>query len=180
MQISQNGLDFIKKKEAFRANPYYDSVGVATIGYGATKYPNGQKVKITDPAITEKYASQMLLDMIENEYQKPVQKLVTSDINQNQFDSLVSFTYNVGVGAFSQSTLLKKVNENPNNKEQIKYQFSRWNKAGGNVLNGLINRRNDEIDLYFSGSSVTKKKSLSIGTILSIVSILLFLKQYVK
>ena len=180
MQISQNGLDFIKKKEAFRANPYYDSVGVATIGYGATKYPDGVKVRITDPAISEAYASEMLLDMIEQEYQKPVQKLVTSSINQNQFDALVSFTYNVGVGAFSQSTLLKKVNENPNDYEAIKYQFSRWNKGGGNVLQGLINRRNDEITLYFSGSSETKKKSLSIGTILSIVSILLFLKQYIK
>ena len=180
MRISQNGLDFIKKKEAFRSNPYYDSVGVATIGYGATKYPDGVKVRITDPAISEAYASEMLLDMIENEYQKPVQNLVTSNINQNQFDALVSFTYNVGVGGFAESTLLKKVNQNPNDFEEIKYQFSRWNKGGGNVLQGLINRRNDEITLYFSGSSETKKKSLSIGTILSIVSILLFLKQYVK
>ena len=180
MKISENGLEFIKKKEAFRANPYYDSVGVATIGYGATKYPNGQKVKITDPAITEKYASQMLLDMIEQEYQKPVQNLVTSNINQNQFDALVSFTYNVGVGAFSQSTLLKKVNENPNNKEEIKYQLSRWNKAGGSVLNGLINRRNDEISLYFSESSLTKKKKLTLNTLLSVVSILIFIKQMMK
>ena len=177
MKISKNGLEFIKKKEAFRANPYYDSVGVATIGYGATKYPNGTKVKISDSAISESYASQMLLKMIQDEYQKPVQNLVESDINQNQFDALVSFTYNVGVGGFSDSTLLKVVNRDPNDYEAIKYQFSRWNKGGGKVLQGLINRRNSEIDLYFS-EDLPEKKKISFSLVLSIISIGIFLRKF--
>ena len=73
----------------------------------------------------------------------------TSNLNQNQFNALVSFAYNVGTGNFSSSTLLKKVNRNPDDLT-IKDEFLRWNKAGGKVLNGLTNRRNEEADLYFS------------------------------
>ena len=86
---------------------------------------------------------------VANRFAKRVNELVTSNINQNQFNALVSFAYNVGTGNFSSSTLLKKVNRNPNDLT-IKDEFLRWNKAGGKVLNGLTNRRNEEADLYFS------------------------------
>jgi len=85
---------------------------------------------------------------IANRFAKRVDTLVTSNINQNQFNALVSFAYNVGTGNFASSTLLKKVNKNPNDLT-IKAEFLRWNKANGKVINGLTNRRIEEADLYF-------------------------------
>jgi lysozyme len=81
-------------------------------------------------------------------YERGVNRYVTSNINENQFSALVSFAYNCGLGALKSSTLLKRVNANPND-ENISYQFSRWNKAGGRVLKGLTKRRIDEDKLYF-------------------------------
>src|SRR5690606_30423679 len=75
-------------------------------------------------------------------------RLVTSTINQNQFDALVSFSYNIGLGSLKSSTLLKRVNNNPQDAD-ICNQFSRWNKAGGKVLLGLTRRRKEEAELYF-------------------------------
>ena len=66
-----------------------------------------------------------------------------------QFDALVSFAYNVGVGNFAKSTLLKKVNANPNDPT-IRSEFEKWNKANGRVLKGLVTRRKEEADLYFT------------------------------
>ena len=93
----------------------------------------------------------MLLKYLEvaDRFAKRVDTLVTSNINQNQFNSLVSFAYNVGTGNFSSSTLLKKINKNPNDLS-IKAEFLRWNKANKVVINGLTNRRNEEANIYFS------------------------------
>jgi lysozyme len=75
--------------------------------------------------------------------------MTRDDITQNQFDALVSFAYNVGLEAFRKSTLLKKVNANPNDK-LISNQFLRWNKSRGRVLQGLTNRRIEEARIYFA------------------------------
>ena len=147
-KTSKNGIAFIKKYEGFRSKPYKCEAGVATIGYGATYYPNGQKVKLTDPAIDEKHAS-LLLEAMLNPYEKAVDSYCRDDINQNQFDALVSFAYNLGNSALKSSTLLKKANANPNDKT-IRNEFLMWRFAGGKELKGLINRRKDESDLYFT------------------------------
>ena len=147
-KTSKNGIAFIKKYEGFRSKPYKCEAGVATIGYGATYYPNGQKVKLTDPAIDEKHAS-LLLEAMLNPYEKAVDSYCRDDINQNQFDALVSFAYNLGNSALKSSTLLKKANANPNDKT-IRNEFLTWRFAGGKELKGLINRRKDESDLYFT------------------------------
>lgn len=144
---SQNGIDLIKKFEGFRGKPYRDAVGIATIGYGATYYPNGNRVKLTDAPITEKYAT-TLLEVMLRPYEKAVDSFTRDDINQNQFDALVSFAYNLGVNALRSSTLLKKVNKNPNDPT-IRNEFKKWVNAGGRPLKGLITRRNIEADLYF-------------------------------
>lgn len=141
------GIDMIKEFEGFRSKPYLDAVGVPTIGYGATHYGNGVKVKMSDKPISEAEASALLQDMLK-QYEKPVLYLVTSKINQNQFDALVSFTYNLGVANFRKSTLLKKVNSNPMDLI-ISHEFLRWNRAGGKVLAGLTRRRKAEAELYF-------------------------------
>lgn len=100
-----------------------------------------------DKPLTEKEASDLLKEMMTN-YENDVKRLVKRELNQNQFDALVSFTYNLGSTNLGKSTLLKKVNANPCDKT-IKDEFLKWNKAGGKVLNGLTRRRNAEAELYF-------------------------------
>ena len=148
MRTSQKGVNLIKKYEGFRSSPYLCPAGVPTIGYGATYYPNGQKVTMNDCDISENEAEMLLRKML-TRYEDGVERYVQRQINQNQFDALVCFAYNVGLGALKGSTLLREVNQNPNDTD-IAYQFSRWNKAGGRALAGLTKRRKDEADLYFS------------------------------
>ena len=148
MNTAKKGLALIKKYEGFYSKPYLDPIGIPTIGYGATYYPNKVKVTMKDKPLTEKEASELLIQMLKV-YENQVALLVTKLINQNQFDALVSFTYNLGATNFGKSTLLKKININPNDPT-IRQEFEKWNRAGGIVLNGLTKRRKDEAILYFS------------------------------
>jgi lysozyme len=120
---------------------------VPTIGYGTTIYPNGQKVQLTDKVITSQEAEAYLQNDL-RQFEKDVEMLVQPALTQNQFDALVSFAYNLGIGNLSKSTLLKKVNAMPYDTT-IRAEFLKWNKAGGKVLNGLTRRRTAEADLYF-------------------------------
>ena len=149
MRLSKRGIELIKKHEGFATFPYKCPAGVPTIGYGATYYLDGAKVTMNDEAISEPEAED-LLDKMVAKYAEGVNRYVQVDLNQNQFDALVSFAYNLGLGALKSSTLLKRVNNNPCDPD-ISYQFSRWNKAGGVVLNGLTKRRKEEAELYFKG-----------------------------
>ena len=148
ISISAKGLELIKKYEGFESKPYLCPAKVLTIGYGATYYPSGNKVKLSDPAITEGYASNLLQVMV-RPYEQAVDSFRRDDINQNQFDALVSFAYNLGTNALKNSTLLKKINANPNDKS-IEKEFMKWVNAGGKRLQGLVNRRTEESKLYFS------------------------------
>lgn len=148
MRLGSKGLNLIELFEGFYSKPYLDPIGIPTIGYGATYYPNKKKVTMQDKPITEKEASELLKYMLIS-YENDVKRLVKSKLTQNQFDALVSFTYNLGSTNLGKSTLLKKVNVNPNDKS-IRDEFMKWNKAGGKVFNGLTRRRNAESNLYFS------------------------------
>ena len=148
MILDNKGYLLITKHEGLKLKPYLCPAKIPTIGYGNTYYPDGKRVTLLDNEITKQQAFDMFKE-VANRFAKRVNELVTSNINQNQFNALVSFAYNVGTGNFSSSTLLKKVNRNPNDLT-IKDEFLKWNKAGGKVLNGLTNRRNEEADLYFS------------------------------
>ena len=148
MILDNKGYLFITKHEGLRLKPYLCPAKIPTIGYGNTYYSDGKRVTLLDKDITKQQAFEMFKE-IANRFAKRVDELVTSNINQNQFNALVSFAYNVGTGNFASSTLLKKINKNPNDLT-LKAEFLRWNKAGGKVLNGLTNRRNEEADLYFS------------------------------
>jgi lysozyme len=147
MILNNKGYLFITKHEGLRLKPYLCPAKIPTIGYGNTYYANGKRVTLLDKQITKQEAFEMFKE-IANKFAKKVDELVTSNITQNQFNALVSFAYNVGTGNFASSTLLKKVNKNPNDLT-IKAEFLRWNKAGGKVINGLTNRRIEEADLYF-------------------------------
>lgn len=147
MKISYTGLQIIKKYEGLSLKPYLCPAGIPTIGYGSTYYEDGSKVTMKDYPITKQKAELLLLNVVVD-FERGVNRLVTATINQNQFDALVSFSYNVGLGSLKSSTLLKRVNNNPQDAD-ICYQFSRWNKAGGKVLEGLTRRRKEEAELYF-------------------------------
>lgn len=148
MKINDLGLQLIKDWEGFEMFPYLCPAGVPTIGYGATYYPDTkQRVRLDDRPISESYASILLEEMVVR-YANGVDRYVSSPINENQFSALVSFSYNVGLGAFKGSTLLKRINNDPNDPD-ITRQFMRWNKGGGTVLKGLVKRRKAENELYF-------------------------------
>lgn len=146
-KISQKGVDLIKQFEGLSLKPYKCPAGIATIGFGNTYYPNGTKVKLTDPAITKEKAEELLRFII-TPFEKAVDSFCRDDINQNQFDALVSIAYNIGVGNLQKSTLIKKVNLNPSDPT-IKAEFAKWNKAAGKILLGLTKRRAAESNLYF-------------------------------
>lgn len=148
MKTSEKGIALIKKYEGFESLPYLDTVGVPTIGFGATHYGNGVKVRMSDKSITETQATDLLISMLES-YENTVKMLIQKPINQNQFDALVSFVYNLGGVNLSKSTLLKKVNKDPNDKT-ISNEFMKWVNAGGKPLKGLVRRREEESKLYFS------------------------------
>ena len=148
MQISQKGLDLVKRFEGFRAKPYLCPAGVPTIGYGSTYYENGVKVKLTDRSISEEWAEELLRRNMVH-YERGVDAMTKDHVNQNQFDALVSFAYNTGLVNYKNSTLLKRINANPNDPD-IEKQFMRWVRAGGKVIKGLITRRQAEATLYFS------------------------------
>jgi len=148
MILDNKGYLFITKHEGLSLKPYLCPAKIPTIGYGNTYYSDGKRVTLLDKDITKQQAFEMFKE-IANRFGKRVDELVTTELTQNQFNALVSFAYNVGTGNFASSTLLKKVNKNPNDLT-LKAEFLRWNKAGGKVLNGLTNRRNEEADLYFS------------------------------
>lgn len=137
----------IKLFEGFSAKPYKCPAGVPTIGYGSTFYEDGTKVKMTDSPITEARGMDLLANVV-NDFSKQVNKLIKVEINQNQYDAIVDFAYNVGVANLASSTLLKKVNAKL--FKEAAEQFPRWNKANGVVLSGLTKRRNAEKDLFLS------------------------------
>ena len=145
-QIGAKGLNLIKKYEGFKASPYRCPAGIPTIGYGATYYPDGTKVKLTDKPITTREADTMLLNMLKH-YEQGVDSFTTDKVNQNQFDALVSIAYNIGLQALKGSSLIRKINLDPNDKT-IKNEFMRWTKANGKVLDGLLARRKEEAELY--------------------------------
>lgn len=146
-KIDNEGFALITKWEGLKLTPYLCSAGVPTIGYGSTRYPNGSKVKLTDKPITKGQAFEIFFATIST-YEKAVFTLTPDEINQNQFNSLVSFAYNLGVNALKNSTLLKKVNANLNDPN-IADEFRKWVNAGGKKMTGLVNRREDEIKMYF-------------------------------
>ena len=147
-KVSQSCIDLVKEFEGLSLKPYLCPAQVPTIGFGLTMYPNGSRVRMTDKPISEKEAELYLHEEL-NKFGKQVDSFTRDDLTQSQFDALTSFCYNLGGGNLKSSTLLKKVNLNPNDPT-IKAEFLKWNKAGGKVLAGLTRRREAEAALYFS------------------------------
>ena len=141
METSQNGIDLIKHFEGCRLEPYLCSANVLTIGYGHTKDV------VENMHITEETA-EVLLQQDLKEFEDNVDKLVTVDLNQNQFDALVSWTFNLGAGNLKSSTMLKVLNKEKYN--EVPEQMQRWNKSAGVVNKGLVKRRGAKALLFAS------------------------------
>ncbi|MEO6176947.1 MAG: lysozyme [Flavobacterium circumlabens] len=156
MKLDENGYKLITSFEGLELEPYLCSANVPTIGYGNTFYPNGKKVTLKDKPITKAYAIE-IFRFVADLFAKDVTSLIKSKVTQNQFNSLVSFAYNVGTDidvddipeGLGDSTLLKLVNKNPNDNA-IAIEFLKWNKAKGKVVNGLTKRRIKESQNYFT------------------------------
>lgn len=152
--LSDNGIKFIAKEEGCILHPYKDEAGIWTIGIGCTYYANGIRVKPTDEILTisEAYA---LFRIISKVFEDTVWSVTRDDITQNMFDALVSLSYNIGIGHFKSSTVLKMVNLNPHNYG-IREAFLMWDKrmdprTGQLVVSaGLEARRKREAFLYLS------------------------------
>ena len=149
MNIGEKGIKFIKSHEGCRLNAYPDPATGSepiTIGFGNTHYEDGSNVKMGD-IITAERADILLLITL-NFYANAVKKMLHISVNQNQFDSLISFSYNLGIHSLAKSTLLKKININPSDIT-IHDEFMKYNKSPNGILPGLIQRRKDESNLYF-------------------------------
>lgn len=147
MIISSKLRELVKHFEGCKLTAYVCSAGHNTIGYGNTFYENGVKVKPGDK-ITQQRAEE-LLDIILIKFVQQTNEVIKSSVNQNQRDALTDFAYNCGLGNLKSSTLLKKVNADPNDKT-IRDEFMKWTRANKIELAGLVRRRKAEADLYFS------------------------------
>lgn len=143
MNISSQGLELIKRFEGFHLNAYLDPIGIPTIGYG-TIVINGKPVTM-GMTVTEEQAREYLFDDIQK-FEDFVHDLVNVSLTQEQFDALVSFTYNLGPTNLKKSTLLRLLNAGK--YEEAQPQFLRWNRAGNKVLRGLTRRRLAEAALF--------------------------------
>lgn len=144
-QVNSAAIKLIKSFEGLELKPYLCAAGVPTIGYGTTKYPDGHRVSLRDSAITESEAEEYLQHDLEV-FCKTVEDLVKVSLSDNQFGALVSFTYNVGVGALTGSTLLKRLNAG--DYESASDNFLKWTFAKGRFLPGLLRRREAERSLF--------------------------------
>jgi lysozyme len=144
MKTSQVGINLITSFEDLVLTAYDDGVGVWTIGFGTTVYPDGTKVKKGDTCTAEQAKAYFAYDL--KRFENAVNSGLIVLVNQNQFDALVSLTYNIGETAFKKSTLLELLNANK--LAAAADEFPKWNKGGGQVLKGLVRRRAAERVLF--------------------------------
>ena len=144
MKTSQAGIDLIKEFEGFRCDAYLCPAGVWTIGYGHTA-----GVKPGDYVSRERGEEMLREDL--RYYEDAVNDLITVPLSQNEFDALVSFTYNLGAGALGESTLRKRLNAGEPKCPVFQQELPKWVKAGNETLPGLVRRREAEVELACSG-----------------------------
>lgn len=153
--VNKRGIEIIKSREGCKLQSYLCPAGKWTIGYGSTFYENGKPVKEGD-VITQERAESLFKNTVKYFHDEIVNKLLKVRLNDDQLSALVSFAYNVGLDidadllpeGLGDSTLLKKVNANPNDPS-IEKEFLKWTKSNGKVLKGLVLRRQEEANLYF-------------------------------
>ena len=147
MRMTSPGFAMLQGFEGCRLTAYPDVAGIWTIGYGSTRYADRRRV-VQGDAVTQLEADKLFRDTLVT-YEQAVDDVTRDDLTGRQFDALVSLTYNIGPTAYRGSTLRRVVNLDPADPA-ITEAFTRWNKAGGAVVPGLLRRRRAEARWYFS------------------------------
>lgn len=160
MVVSQRGIDFIKSKEGLRLKAYSLNDGKFTIGYGNTFYEDGSPVRYGD-SITQARAESLFLAVLAK-FERDLVDLITASLTQNQWDALLSYAYNRGIGSFSGTKLRTMVNANPDDPRIADQFVIEW---GSNTTYkaALRDRRKQEAELYFSGSTGISNNMLLAG-----------------
>ncbi len=145
--INEAGLNIIKHYEGWSSNVYLDPIGIPTIGYGSIWDINGDRVTVEHPPITRELGTKLLQKEISH-IERAIGKLIETYLNDNQFSAVASLTYNIGTGNLQASTLRHYLND----EEFIDAanEFPKWRRAGGQILNGLVKRRNTEQELFMT------------------------------
>lgn len=148
MRLDEYGKTFLIKEEGVKLSSYLDSANIWTIGVGVTTYLDGTKVKKGDVITLEE--NKVLFEKTVSLYENNITRVVKTILTQNMFNALVSLCYNIGIGAFNNSTLLKEINKNPQNPN-IKHYIEQWRyvTVNGDKKPILYNRRVRESNLYF-------------------------------
>lgn len=144
MNPSPNCYKLIREFEGLELEAYLCPSRIWTVGYGSTFYEDGKPVKQGDKITKER--AEKLLPNIVTKFAQSVANSLKTTVTQNQFDAMVSLCYNIGVGNFRSSTLLRLVNKGDFAKASL--EFAKWNKSKGKVLTGLVRRREAERVLF--------------------------------
>jgi lysozyme len=147
LHVTDQAKGIIKRAEGYSPIPYICAAGVPTIGWGSTIAADGSPVTLDHPRITETEA-QALFDRDINLFGGGVKKLITAPVNSNQYSALVSLAYNIGLGNLKASTLLRKLNRS--DYLGCSAEFPKWRRANGQILRGLVIRREVERQLFLS------------------------------
>jgi len=147
-KLDAAGIAMMVAFEGCILHPYRDQVGIPTIGIGCTYYESGVRVTMQDPSITKQRAGELFIN-ISTVYSNPVHYWTVPILNQNQFNALFSFCYNVGPHGFRISSVLSLINRGITD-QRLKDAFLLWDKADGKVIDDLVHRRVKEYELYIS------------------------------
>lgn len=147
MSVNKATLDLIKQFEGCKLTAYKDIVGIWTIGYGTTAAAGLGIEPAKGMIITQERAEDLLRQGIDK-FAAKVDELITAKVNQNERGAVICLAYNIGCGALSKSTVLRELNAG--NKDRAAAAFKMWNKAGGEIVQGLVNRRNAEVTLFLT------------------------------
>jgi len=155
MQMSEHGRTLLTQWEGFRNGVYDDGVHVATIGVGHALTPaekssgtlniNGTPVPYAGGISDDQVEALLAVDL--HKYENALNDAIAINLNQNQFDALVSFCFNIGINGFQGSSVLRDVNNSA--LDSVPNDLRMWEKAGGQFSQGLANRRENEIKLWF-------------------------------
>jgi len=147
MSVNHATLELIKRFEGCKLQAYQCSAGVWTIGYGITEAADVGIKPTKGQTITQDRADE-LLRLTVDKFAKAVDRMITAKVNANEFGACVCLTFNIGTGAFFKSTVLRELNAG--NKDKAAAAFRMWNRAGGVVSKGLVNRREAEAALFLT------------------------------
>lgn len=175
MATAPEALDLIREFEGYLREvgggmvaPYLCPAHVATIGWGSIHYEDGRRVKLSDPPIDKVRAAELLMHEVGRICEPAIARLVTVPLHPLMHGALVSFAFNVGVGALQSSTLLKRVNAR--DWDDVPRQFAKWNHGGGRELRGLTRRRKDEAAMFMRGVEALARGDTTVAASVVVVN----------